>query len=301
MEAFRQLQQHSLPLALDFLRLFIWLLLLTAIFVPLEKIFALHAQKVFRKAFLPDLAYYFLNGFSTKLLLILPMAAVVWGLHFLLPRALAAWVAAMPLGVRFAASMVVAEFGFYWGHRWSHEIPFLWRFHSIHHSAEEMDWLVNTRAHPVDMVFTRLCGFVPIYVVGLAQPTGHTLDMVTLLVILTGTVWGFFIHSNLNWRLGPLEWLVSTPAFHHWHHTYEEPLNKNYSPMLPWVDRLFRTYHMPKAQWPARYGTGTPVASDWADQLIDPLMPVRYDPAVPLNGGPKAESETIPAPDAGLI
>ena len=90
MEAFRQLQQHSLPLALDFLRLFIWLLLLTAIFVPLEKIFALHAQKVFRKAFLPDLAYYFLNGFSTKLLLVLPMTAVVWALHFLLPSGLAA-------------------------------------------------------------------------------------------------------------------------------------------------------------------------------------------------------------------
>jgi len=60
----------------------------------------------------------------------------------------------------------VNDFGAYWGHRASHHIPFLWRFHAIHHSAEHMDWLVNTRAHPVDMVFTRLSGLVPVYRAG---------------------------------------------------------------------------------------------------------------------------------------
>jgi sterol desaturase/sphingolipid hydroxylase (fatty acid hydroxylase superfamily) len=299
METLSQLPQHLLPLALDFFRLLIWLVLLMVIFVPLERIFALHPQRVFRKAFLPDLAYYFLSSLSPKLLLILPMAMIVWALHFLLPPGLHGRVAAMPLGVRFAGAMIVGEFGFYWGHRWSHEIPFLWRFHAIHHSAEEMDWLVNTRAHPVDLVFTRLCGFIPMYVLGLAQPTGRALDLVTLLVILTGTLWGFFIHSNVNWRLGPLEWLISTPAFHHWHHTYEEPLNKNYSPMLPWVDRLFGTYHMPKAEWPSRYGTEAPVASGWADQLMQPLMPLRNETGVQLSGVRKAESEAIPTAGGG--
>lgn len=301
MEILRQLQQNVLPLALDFFRLFVWLVLLVVIFVPLERIFALHPQKVFRGAFLPDLAYYFLSSLSPKLFLVFPMAVIVWALHFLIPDGLRERVAVMPLGVRFAASMIVAEFGFYWGHRWSHEIPLLWRFHAIHHSAEEMDWLVNTRAHPVDIVFTRLCGFIPIYLLGLAQPTARTLDAMTLLVILTGTIWGFFIHSNLNWRLGPLEWLISTPAFHHWHHTYEEPLNKNYSPMLPWVDRLFGTYHMPNAQWPARYGTPEPVASTWADQLIDPFIPVHQEKGGAVNGAPRAESEAIPTSDARLV
>lgn len=56
-------------------------------------------------------------------------------------------------------AIVVGEVGAYWGHRWSHEIPWLWRFHAIHHSAEEMDWLVNTRAHPLDMFFGRFTRF----------------------------------------------------------------------------------------------------------------------------------------------
>src|ERR1035438_7661357 len=40
-------------------------------------------------------------------------------------------------------------------------------------SAEEIDWLVNTRAHPVDMVFTRLCGLVPLYVLGPGAADGE--------------------------------------------------------------------------------------------------------------------------------
>jgi sterol desaturase/sphingolipid hydroxylase (fatty acid hydroxylase superfamily) len=281
MDLLLRFERHIVPLAYDFLRLLVWLFLLIVIFVPLERIFAVHPQKVFRKSFLPDLGYYFLSGLLPKMLLVLPMAFLGWTLHFLVPAGLQAQVAALPLGWRFVASLVVGEVGFYWGHRWSHEIPFLWRFHSIHHSAEEMDWLVNTRAHPVDMVFTRLCGFIPMYLVGLTQPVGRTLDVVPLLVIVTGIAWGFFIHSNLKWRLGPLEWLVSTPAFHHWHHTFDEPLNRNFASMLPWVDRIFGTYYQPR-HWPARYGTESPVPPTFTAQLLDPLLPSSGPPVPAL-------------------
>lgn len=262
---------QQLPaIAIEFLRLCVWLLLLMVIFVPLERIWGLHPQKVFRKTFLTDLGYYFLSSLLPKVLLVLPMAAIGWTLHRIMPAAIQNWAEAMPLGVRFAAAMIVGEIGFYWGHRWSHEIPFLWRFHAVHHSAEEMDWLVNTRAHPVDLVFTRLCGFVPMYSLGLAQPTTESVDLVPLMVILVGTVWGFFIHSNLRWRCGPLEWILSTPAFHHWHHTYREDVNKNYAAMLPFLDRVFGTHHLPLA-WPERYGTETAVESTMAGQVMAPL------------------------------
>jgi sterol desaturase/sphingolipid hydroxylase (fatty acid hydroxylase superfamily) len=280
METHGQLQEHFAPFALDFLRLCVWLVLLGAVFVPLERWCALRPQKVFRKAFGADLVYYFLGGILPKLLLILPLTLISAGLHHFEPIRFYPRVASMPLGTRVAAAMVVGEIGSYWGHRWSHEIPLLWRFHAIHHSAEEIDWLVNTRAHPVDLLFTRLCSLTPMYVLGLAQPLANSLDLVPVLVTLAGTFWGFFIHANVSWRFGWLEWLLSSPAFHHWHHTNDGPerINKNYAPMLPWVDKCFGTFFLPKQEWPLTYGTETQIAPSLAGQLLQPLT--QRDPSV---------------------
>jgi sterol desaturase/sphingolipid hydroxylase (fatty acid hydroxylase superfamily) len=265
------------------LRLTIWLVLLVVIFVPLERLFAVHRQKVLRKSIGSDLVYYFLSSMAPKLLLILPMSAVAWAAHRMAPAAYYAWAASLPFWVRVAAGMVIGEVGAYWGHRWSHEIPFLWRFHALHHSAEEIDWLVHTRVHPVDMVFTRFCAFAPMYLLGLGQPAANQFDLAPYLVTVAGTVWGFFIHSNLKWRLGWLEWAISSPAFHHWHHTNDGPefINRNYAPMLPWVDKCFGTLYLPDGQWPHRYGTDTAVASGLVAQLVEPfesLLPASKPP-----------------------
>jgi sterol desaturase/sphingolipid hydroxylase (fatty acid hydroxylase superfamily) len=265
--------QHLASFALDIVRLCVWLVLLVVVFVPLERLWTLRPQKVFRKAIGTDLLYYFLNSLVPKLLLIVPLTLVAAAVHRVVPSAFYSSVSALPLWIRLAAALIVGEVGAYWAHRWLHEIPLLWRFHAIHHSAEEIDWLVNTRAHPVDVLFTRLCDMVPLYVLGLAQPMANKLDLVPLLVTVIGTMWGFFIHANVNWRFGFLEWLVSSPAFHHWHHTNDGPdrINKNYAAMLPWVDKLFGTFYLPK-QWPEKYGIDTPIAPSLAGQLLDPIV-----------------------------
>lgn len=259
---------------IEVLRLCAWLALLMIIFVPLERMFSLRKQRAFRKSFGIDLAYYFLSSLLPKLVLVLPLTLVAGLMHRLAPGGFYVWMASLPVGIRVAAAMVVGEMGAYWAHRWMHQVPFLWRFHAIHHSPEEIDWLVTTRAHPVDMVFTRLCALVPMYALGLAQPLGNSVDSVPVLLTIVGTIWGFFIHANLNWRLGWFEWLVASPAFHHWHHTNDGPelVNKNYAPMLPWVDRLFGTFYLPTATWPAKYGIDQPMAPGMAGQLMDPLL-----------------------------
>ncbi|MCP5229599.1 sterol desaturase family protein [Accumulibacter sp.] len=274
MEALRQLQQNLPPFLFDVFRLAIWLLLLLGIFVPLERFFALRRQKVLRKAFVTDLAYYFLNSLLPRLLLVLPISMVAMVVHQLVASGFYSWQANMPLWLRFLAALTVGEVGSYWGHRWMHEIPVLWRFHAIHHSAEEMDWLVNTRAHPLDMVFTRLCGLLPIYGLGLAQPTGNELDTVPMLYVVVGTAWSFFIHANVRWRFGWLEWLISTPAFHHWHHTKDGPayVNRNYAAIFPCVDWLFGTSYLPAKRWPGRYGIDTPTAPGLLGQLLQPFV-----------------------------
>jgi sterol desaturase/sphingolipid hydroxylase (fatty acid hydroxylase superfamily) len=266
----------AVSLGLDAVRLGIWLVALTVIFVPLERCFALRRQKIFRKAFETDVAYYFLNNLVPNILMIVPLSAVAWLAHHWVPGALYTWMASWSFWVRFTATMVVAEVGAYWAHRWNHQVPLLWRFHAVHHSAEEVDWLVHTRAHPVDMVFTKLCAYAPLYLLGLAQPMGNRMDLLPYLVTIAATFWGFFIHANFKWRLGWLEWIISTPAFHHWHHTNDGPevINKNYAPLMPWIDAIFGTLYLPKRLWPRKYGTDSPVAPRLVDQLVDPLTGV---------------------------
>jgi sterol desaturase/sphingolipid hydroxylase (fatty acid hydroxylase superfamily) len=206
-------------------------------------------------------------------MLILPMSLMAWGVHRLEPIGFYAWLGNIPLLLRFGMAIVVGEFGAYWGHRWSHEIPFLWRFHCIHHSPTEMDWLVNTRAHPLDMFFTRFCGLLPVYILGLAQPNSTTVDVVPMLYAVVGTVWSFFVHANVCWRFGFLEKWLATPAFHHWHHTNDDPrhINKNYAAILPWIDKLFGTFYLPRNRWPSQYGIDRPVAPSLTGQLLEPL------------------------------
>ena len=262
-----------MPYAMYLMRLCVWLVLLTAILTPLERLFALYPQRIFRRGIATDFAYYFLSSLVPTFLLTVPLAVVAWAAHSVVPPAVSASIAAWPLWLRILSAVLVGEIGFYWGHRWSHEIPLLWRFHALHHSSEELDWLVATRAHPFDLVFTRLCGLVPLYVLGLAAPLRGSPTLIPLLVVVIGTMWGFFIHANLRWRFGTMEHLVATPAFHHWHHTNDgaEYFNKNYAPMLPWIDRIFGTLYLP-ASHPTRYGLDQPTAPGLALQLMQPFQ-----------------------------
>ena len=130
-----------------------------------------------------------------------------------------------------------------------------------------------TRAHPLDICFSRLCGLLPLYLLGLAQPMGNTVDMVPLLYALIGTILSFFVHANISWRFGLLEQLVTTPAFHHWHHSNDGPesIDKNYAAIFPWMDKLFGTLYLPKHRWPKQYGIDAPMASSFTGQLLQPL------------------------------
>ena len=289
-----QITPHLQAFLISVIRLSLWLAILVAIFVPLERLFAAHPQKFLRKGIGVDLCYFFLSSLVPALLMSVPVGLLAWGVHHAVPSSILAATAALPLWARVLAGLVAGEVGYYWGHRWSHESPFLWDFHAIHHSAEHVDFLVNTRAHPVDLVFGRFCGVVPIYVLGLGGPVGPAGSLVPVLVTLIGTVWGFFIHANLRWRFGPLEWLISTPAFHHWHHTLGGPRNRNYSSTLPWVDRLFGTHYLPAKEWPSAYGIKAKLPDSLVGQLVHPLRaqpPAPGRPAVLAvpEGGERAE------------
>ena len=271
--------QHLHVFMLTMARLSAWLLVLAVIFLPLERLTAVRPRKFFCKSLASDIGFFFISGLIPGLLLAPPMALVAMAAHAMVPYSVHAAIASLPIWARALAALVVGEIGFYWGHRWSHEIPFLWRFHSVHHNPKQVYFLISARAHPIDNVFTRLCGFVPIYVLGIATPLTPAGGTVSALLVLALTMWGFFIHANVRWRLGPLEWVISTPAFHHWHHTLAEPRDRNFASMLPCMDWIFGTFYLPW-HWPTAYGVAETLPSSIAGQLVYPLRAPANPPAL---------------------
>lgn len=263
-----------MPAALQsFLSIAAQLALMAAVFVPLERLFALRQERVLRAEFWNDLGYNVLNGLLLSTLLALPVAGLTIAAQRLVPDAVFQWSAELPLWARVPLVLVVGDIGAYWGHRWSHQFKLLWRFHVIHHSPTHVDWLVNTRAHPLDLLFTRMCGLVPLFLFGLAQTTTGPNAMPALLTTVM-LVWSYVIHANVRWRFGWLEYLVATPAFHHWHHTNDERRDRNFAAIFPFVDMMFGTFVLPK-HYPTVYGVDQPPPPSLVAQLIDPLLPAQ--------------------------
>jgi hypothetical protein len=259
-------------IAMDCVRSVAWLFLLAAILVPLERAFADRPQRLVRPQFAVDLAYFFINGIGTAAALAALGGLLATAAQACVPEPVRALSAGLGLWQRMLATLVVGEFGFYWGHRLSHHVPLLWRFHAVHHSARQVDWLTSSRGHPVDIVFTRTCGFALIHAAGLAGPDVAGGSTAVAAATVFTIFWGFFIHANLRWRMGWLELLIATPAFHRWHHTNDAHRDRNFASTLPFYDWLFGTMHLPSGASPPVFGCDTAVAGDLVGQLAGPLV-----------------------------
>lgn len=235
------------------------------VFVPVERVFALKRQKVFRAGWLADFTHFFVSYFLVQVGVFVVFVAMTVLLKWAISPAFQAAVASQPLWLQFIEAFLVAELGFYLAHRMTHEVPWLWRFHAVHHSIEEMDWLAAARLHPVDQVFVKSVTILPLYVMGFtAQTFGVYLALVALQAI--------FVHANVRFRFGPLRWVFSTPEFHHWHHAAEpQAFNKNYAGQLPLLDLLFGTLYMPRKRMPERYGISEPVPRGYLGQMSHPF------------------------------
>ena len=238
---------------------------LAIIFIPVEKLFALHPRPVLRRGWRTDVVHYLLNGVLVNAGLLVVVASIGGILRAAVPAALRAGVASQPAWAQLVEAFVIAGFGGYAGHRAAHQVPWLWRFHKVHHSIQELDWLAANHLHPVDQVFMRSCAVIPLYALGYGQAS------LGGFVVLT-TLQSIFIHSNVRLRFGPLRWLIATPEFHHWHHA-DDPAayDSNYAAEFPAIDALFGTLHLPRGQWPAGYGIDADQPEGYLCQLAWPL------------------------------
>ena len=242
------------------------LILYSAVFVPLERLFALRPEQgVFRRHWPLDLTYFFLNSLFIEVLTIVTLRPALVLFDWARVASVAAAIGSLPLLVQVPGLVLVADFTQYWVHRAFHRIPMLWSFHAIHHSIEQMDWLAGSRLHLVDVIVTRGLTYVPIFALGFSQ---SALMGYVFLVAAQAT----FIHANVRWTFQRARRVIVTPAFHHWHHGAErECVNKNFAVHTPVWDLLFGTYYLPD-RWPQAYGLadGRPVPERWVTQLVYP-------------------------------
>lgn len=237
------------------------------LFVPLEKAFALRrGQSAFRRGWLTDTQYFFASHVLAQVMSVAVLApAVALGEVLAVPSA-QALVQSLPWLVQFGLAVLVADLTQYGVHRAFHTVPFLWRFHKVHHSVEVMDWLAGSRLHLVDVIVTRGLVLLALLVAGFAQSAVYAyLALVSFHAV--------FIHANFAPRWAWLERWVAMPRFHHWHHGAEaEARDVNFAVHLPMIDRWFGTYHMPEGRWPAGYGiAGERAPEGWARQLVWPF------------------------------
>lgn len=149
----------------------------------------------------------------------------------------------------FLLTFMVVEFVYYWYHRWSHEIPFLWSIHHTHHSSM---WFNLTAAGRLNWVgkFTSILFYVPLVILGFSP------ELITLSLAIS-LLYQFLLHTEAIGKLGLLEGkFFNTPSAHRVHHaSNKEYLDKNYGGMLIIYDRIFNSY-VPETE-KAKYGVTT--------------------------------------------
>jgi sterol desaturase/sphingolipid hydroxylase (fatty acid hydroxylase superfamily) len=241
------------------------LAILAVIFIPLERLFALHPRRVLRRGWRTDLVHYLVNGAALKVGLIVSVVVVGGALRAFVPAPLRLGIAASPTWVQIVAGFAITTVGGYAGHRAAHEVPLLWRFHRVHHSIRDLDWLAANHLHPLDETFGRSAAVLPLYALGFGR-----VSLGTFVILIT--VQAIFIHANVRMNFGPVRWLIATPQFHHWHHAREpHAYNTNYAGEFPILDALFGTLYLPTDRWPAQYGIDESEPAGYLRQLAWPL------------------------------
>ena len=246
------------------------LLLMTLIFSPIEVLWpAYPKQSVFRPEWMLDVGYFLSTHLPlriTSFLILLPATQLT---RVLGNARLQEAMGSLPWLVQFFLAVLVADLAEYWIHRALHVVPWLWRFHAIHHSSKSLDWIAGSRAHIVDDLLIRGLMLIPMTFV-----FSQGIIVAYLLFVTIHATWE---HTNFGPSIKWLEPYLIFPRFHHWHHTSQkESIDKNFAIHFPWIDRLFGTYYCPEDRWPDTYGLhNEPIPAGFWGQTFYPFTPRR--------------------------
>jgi len=244
----------------------------TTVFVILEKMFPLYKnQPIFRKDWQTDLIHFGVNHLLVGLMLLI--------VNFVIHRAqvivvgeegIQQFISTIHFLPQLLLCLLVADLAEYVVHRAYHEVPWLWRIHSVHHSVETLDWLAGSRLHMAEILVTRIAVLTPLFLLGFDK------SVVDMYIVIVGFQ-AVFNHANVHLPWGPLKYLIVTPDFHHWHHSSEKvAIDKNYAAHFSFIDYLFGTAVKTDQKFPATYGVvGSRIPEGYLKQQAYPFSKAR--------------------------
>lgn len=244
---------------------------LALVFIPLEWAWPVRRVAADWRRLRVDALHVVFSGGMIRWAVAALMAGLALAAAPFAPQAVSAAVRSQPAWLQFVEILLISDFMFYTTHRIRHRVPFLWRFHEIHHSSEKLDWVAGHRVHPIDQIFESGSIAAPLMLLGFSPEP-------MLAYALVYRWQAVLLHSNVRVDFGPLKWIVASPHYHHWHHADQpQAYDKNFGGQLAVFDLLLGTLNLPEGL-PAKYGLSTPVAKDYLGQLAHPFRG-RADPA----------------------
>jgi sterol desaturase/sphingolipid hydroxylase (fatty acid hydroxylase superfamily) len=140
------------------------------------------------------------------------------------------------------------ELCYYWFHRASHTVRWMWATHRVHHSATKFNLSAAYRLGWTNLISAGWLFYAPLLLIGF-QPVA------VIGAIGLSLAYQFLLHTELVPKLGPLEFVLNTPTHHRVHHASNETcLDKNYGGTLIIFDRLFGTFVEAPQGEALRYG-----------------------------------------------
>jgi sterol desaturase/sphingolipid hydroxylase (fatty acid hydroxylase superfamily) len=227
---------------------FWWLIGISVVVWSLEMVFPWRKnQAAIREDFWLDGFYMFFNFFLFSLIgynAVSNVAVEVFNDYlalFGITNLVAFQISSWPVWSQFLLLFVLADFIQWNVHRWLHYSPWLWEFHKVHHSVEQMGFAAHLRYHWMETIVYKSVQYIPLSMIGFGLDDFFILHLVTILI-------GHLNHANVKITYGPLKYVLNNPVMHLWHHAKEIPAERhgvNYGISLSLWDYLFGTAYIP--------------------------------------------------------
>ena len=243
------INEQSVTIGLDWL--LIDILVSAFVFIPIELFLPKRlSQSKFHSEWRTDLVYFIISHLLIQVTGVIIQIPAVFAFKNIGLEGFQSTIQSIPFIPQLFVALLVSDLFQYTAHYFFHKVPYLWRFHAVHHSTKHLDWLAGSRTHFLDLIVVRAVSFIPIYVCGFSSSV-----FLTYIVIVSFQA--VLAHANTRINFGFLKYVFVTPQYHHWHHSDDpKAYDKNFAIHFPFIDMIFGTYYPMGNTWPEGTGLG---------------------------------------------